>query len=234
MAILTNPHTMMTSTKRDITIVLTLQAILVILFIVFGKYGTTSEETLYPMFQDVHVMIFVGFGFLMTFLRKYGFSAVGFNFLLAALMVQWALLCNGFYDLDENTKIPLSIFSLLKADIASAAVLISMGAVLGKTSYIQLLVMGFIEVAVFSSNLYLGEEVFKVSDAGASIFVHVMGAYFGLAVSYVLCRNKNKTEQQNSLEGSSYTSDLFAMIGLSSAFYEAAASKFNEHAFFFL
>ena len=25
----------------------------------------------YSMFQDIHVMIFIGFGFLMTFLRKY-------------------------------------------------------------------------------------------------------------------------------------------------------------------
>ena len=26
----------------------------------------------YAMFQDIHVMIFVGFGFLMTFLKRYG------------------------------------------------------------------------------------------------------------------------------------------------------------------
>lgn len=26
----------------------------------------------YSMFQDIHVMIFVGFGFLMTFLKRYG------------------------------------------------------------------------------------------------------------------------------------------------------------------
>lgn len=52
-----------------------------------------------------------------------------------------------------------------------------------------------------------------MADAGGSIFVHVMGAYFGLGVSYVLCRNKKGSEVQNSLEGSSYTSDLFAMIG---------------------
>ncbi|CAF4430389.1 unnamed protein product, partial [Adineta steineri] len=38
----------------------------------------------YSMFQDIHIMIFIGFGFLMTFLRKYGFSAVGYNFLVAA------------------------------------------------------------------------------------------------------------------------------------------------------
>ncbi|KAF2901794.1 hypothetical protein ILUMI_04390 [Ignelater luminosus] len=148
----------------------------------------------------------------MTFLRRYGFSSVGFNFLLASLMVQWSILCRGFYHL-EDTKISISVLSLLKADIAAAAVLISMGAVLGQTSYVQLLVMGFVEIAVFCANEYLGVEVFKVSDAGASIFVHVMGAYFGLAVSYVLCRNKKGSEVANTLEGSNYTSDLFAMIG---------------------
>ena len=41
----------------------------------------------YPMFQDVHVMMFIGFGFLMVFLKRYGYSAVGFNFFLAALAI---------------------------------------------------------------------------------------------------------------------------------------------------
>ena len=52
-----------------------------------------------------------------------------------------------------------------------------------------------------------------MSDAGGSIFVHAFGAYFGLAVSYVLGRKKNALNGENPLEGSSYTSDLFAMIG---------------------
>lgn len=41
-------------------------------------------------------MIFVGFGFLMTFLQRYGYSGVGFNFLLAAFGIQWALLLQGW------------------------------------------------------------------------------------------------------------------------------------------
>ena len=53
-------------------------------------------------------------------------------------------------------------FSLVRADIAAASVLISMGAVLGKTSYIQLIMMGIIEIAAFTANSYLGSKVFKV------------------------------------------------------------------------
>lgn len=62
-------------------------------------------------FQDVHVMIFVGFGFLMTFLKRYSFSGVGFNFLIAAFGLQWALLMQGwFHHLDLTTgKITIGV-----------------------------------------------------------------------------------------------------------------------------
>ena len=68
------------------------------------------------MFQDVHVMIFVGFGFLMTFLRRYGYSSVGFNLLLAALVLQWGTLTNGLFGFiqisdqrDDGEDIPYKI-----------------------------------------------------------------------------------------------------------------------------
>ena len=41
-------------------------------------------------------MIFIGFGFLMTYLCRYGYSAVGLNFFLASLIVQWAMIVRGF------------------------------------------------------------------------------------------------------------------------------------------
>lgn len=61
------------------------------------------------MFQDVHVMIFIGFGFLMTFLKRYGFSSVGVNLLLAAFGLQWGLLMQGIWHLDDG-KIKINIF----------------------------------------------------------------------------------------------------------------------------
>lgn len=41
-------------------------------------------------------MIFIGFGFLMTFLKKYGFGAVSYNLLLSAITIQWGTLLNAW------------------------------------------------------------------------------------------------------------------------------------------
>ena len=52
-----------------------------------------------------------------------------------------------------------SVFSLIGAEFAAAAVLISFGAVLGKVSALQLLVMAVVEVVLFQVNEYV---VFKI------------------------------------------------------------------------
>jgi len=163
----------------------------------------------YPMFQDVHVMIFIGFGFLMTFLKRYGYGAVGFNFLVAAFVLQWATLMLGFRDLHHG-KIVINITSMLTADFAAAAVLISFGAVLGKASPLQLIIMSFIEIICFAANEHIGVAILGAVDMGGSMFVHTFGAYFGLAVARVLYRKEASESYKN---GSNYHSDLFSMIG---------------------
>lgn len=54
-------------------------------------------------------MIFIGFGFLMTFLQRYGFSSVGFNFLIAAFALQWATLMQGFFHGMHDGKIQIGV-----------------------------------------------------------------------------------------------------------------------------
>uniref|UniRef100_A0A8C2A842 Rh family, B glycoprotein (gene/pseudogene) n=1 Tax=Cyprinus carpio TaxID=7962 RepID=A0A8C2A842_CYPCA len=167
----------------------------------------------YPSFQDVHVMIFVGFGFLMTFLQRYGFSSVGFNFLIAAFSLQWATLMQGFFHGLHHGKIHVGVTSMINADFCTGSVLISFGAVLGKTSPVQLLVMAIFEVTLFAVNEFILLSIFGVSanDAGGSMTIHTFGAYFGLMVTRVLYRpNLDKSKHRNS---SVYHSDLFAMIG---------------------
>lgn len=53
-------------------------------------------------------------------------------------------------------------FSLMDADFAVATVLISFGAVLGKTSPVQLLLMATLEVVFYNISLYIGSRIFEV------------------------------------------------------------------------
>ncbi|XP_051776154.1 ammonium transporter Rh type C 1-like isoform X3 [Erpetoichthys calabaricus] len=165
----------------------------------------------YPSFQDVHVMIFVGFGFLMTFLQRYSFSAVGFNFLVAAFGIQWALLMQGWFgSLDYSTgKILIGVENLINADFCVASCLIAYGGVLGKTSPVQLMIMTLIGVTLYAVEEYIILTLLNVRDAGGSMVIHIFGAYYGLAISRVLYRPKLNQEKN----GSVYHSDVFAMIG---------------------
>jgi len=223
-----------------------------------GVNGTLHETTRdakeiltdYPMFQDVHVMIFIGFGFLMTFLKKYGLSAVSLNMLCAVVCLQWSTLVIGFFHFHEReiqpeilapngsvvqerltrNVIELSLTSLLTADFASAAVLISFGVVLGKTSPLQLILMALIEIVLFVANEVLGRNVFGAIDAGDTIFVHLFGAYFGLAVSRVMYHRKYEGSEK---QGSSRSSDMFSMVGTIFLWmfwpsFNAAAAKHGE------
>ncbi|XP_062556868.1 ammonium transporter Rh type B-like, partial [Armigeres subalbatus] len=165
----------------------------------------------FPDFQDIHVMIFIGFGFLMTFLKRYGFSATGLNLLVAAVAIQLALIMRGCYAMKDG-KIPISLDSLIGADIAAASVLISMGALLGRTTPMQLLVMTVFEMTIFAANEFLQVELMRISDVGGSITVHAFGAYFGLAVSFIL-RPSKENAKTGPMESSSYSSDITAMIG---------------------
>nr|AIC81181.1 Rh family A glycoprotein [Anabas testudineus] len=209
-------------------VALVLEVITIILFGVFAVYDDgkshghdghdgQSNEThaekamdLYPMFQDVHVMIFIGFGFLMTFLKRYGFSSVGINLLLAAFGLQWGLLMQGIWHLKDG-KIKVNIFKIINADFSTATVLISFGAVLGKTSPVQLLIMTILEITIFSVNEHLVANILGANDVGASMIIHAFGAYFGLAVARVLYRPGLRNGHEN--DGSVYHSDMFAMIG---------------------
>ncbi|XP_022107423.1 ammonium transporter Rh type B-like isoform X2 [Acanthaster planci] len=230
------PNRKMAWTRGKLTLLLlVLQVVFLVLFGVLveydpsadarkksGGHGEAEGENLagfsnqvdlyYPMFQDVHVMMFIGFGFLMTFLKKYGYGSAGFNFLIAAFVLEWATLMRGFLELavKGEDKIHVNIQSMLTADFTSAVVLISFGAVLGKTSPVQLIVMAFFEVVLALVNEHIGLEIFGTVDVGGSMFVHVFGAYFGLAVARVLARDAT---EDNENEGATYHSDIFSLIG---------------------
>jgi len=197
-----------------------LELIIILIFITCtelsaeGKVGGGGASNMnYALFQDVHVMIFIGFGFLMTFLKSHSWTAVGFNFLVAAFSIQLGFIFQSWWHniLDDNhKKFVLNTLTLTEADFSAAAVLISFGAVLGKLNALQLVVMAVFELFFFSININLGLVEFKVADVGGSVFVHAFGSFFGLAVTKVLSPPSTKDHPKC---GDSYNSNLFAMIG---------------------
>lgn len=200
------------------------EILMIILYAVFGSYkfhhssdpadleSQVIDRNRYPYFQDVHVMIFVGFGFLMTFLRKFGYSSLGLTFLISVLAIQLhPLLFTIWQTLFDNFAfvIQMDISALVTSDFAAGAILISFGALLGKTSPLQMLIISVFESVFYSLNEKL-VFVFKISDIGGSMVIHTFGAFFGLGCSKALENIKSQSHPDNTAV---YHSDMFAMIG---------------------
>jgi ammonium transporter Rh len=133
---------------------------------------STTKGSQYPMFQDTHVMMAIGFGFLYTGMRRYAWSGVGINYLLCACTFQWAILCDGFWKnivslhhAKPAFKIPLDLHAVINADYAVATVLISFGALIGRLSPTQAVWMSFVETIFCTAIVAIGATL-GVSDAG--------------------------------------------------------------------
>ncbi|POM75007.1 Ammonium Transporter (Amt) Family [Phytophthora palmivora] len=155
---------------------------------------TVSTLNYYPFYMDVHVMIYIGFGFLMTFLRKYSMSAVSYELSASVLLLKWGINCDRYNDQLlgslETIQSPLGgICSSCDSEVAW---------------------MTFLEIIFYALNEYLVLEELKVSDAGGSMVIHTFGAFFGLAVTIML---GVPTEIDQVHNRSRYHSDVFAMIG---------------------
>lgn len=166
---------------------------------------------------------FIGFGYLMTFMKTYGLGAVGFTMLLTAMALQWYPFCESFFhQIYNNYNYPekeswhfvnIDIYALMNALFGVSAVLISFGAVIGKIKPTQLIIMAIMELVFHAFNyevILVG--AIQVSDVGGTYADHMFGAYFGLAVAMVLT-GSNEMYHQRVSPATGYAYDLFSLIG---------------------
>lgn len=180
-----------------------------------GDESTKELSSSYPLFQDVHVMAFVGFGFLYTYLKAHSWSSFALNFFLGAFTIEFSLLTLAFWEcvfVGHWEVIELNLSWMINADFAAATVMVSFGAVAGKLSVPQYLMLTICETIICSLNYRLDELTLHAIDAGGSMYIHSFGAFFGASAAWVLhyhegeqCKDKNNS--------SSYTSNTFAFIG---------------------
>uniref|UniRef100_A0AAQ4PXT8 Rh blood group, D antigen n=1 Tax=Gasterosteus aculeatus aculeatus TaxID=481459 RepID=A0AAQ4PXT8_GASAC len=175
------------------------------------KADGTTFSSFYPEFQDVNAMVILGFGFLCTFLVRYGYSATGFNLLVAVMAIQWAIILRGMESWYYRGKIRVDLRSLVVAEMCTASALISIGAVLGKTNPVHLVLIGLLEVSGFVLNEWLLQVLLKVPTENSIMLLHVFGAFFGLTLTWILFREgslqpfeKEKFDRQTG---------LFSMLG---------------------
>uniref|UniRef100_A0A8C7C5X3 Ammonium transporter AmtB-like domain-containing protein n=1 Tax=Neovison vison TaxID=452646 RepID=A0A8C7C5X3_NEOVI len=148
---------------------LMLEAALVVIFFFFTSYDTLSQDPpkqlmrTFRVFQDVTIVAALGFGFLNLSLRRYGWSSVAFNLFLLALGVQWAVLMDGFLDQHFQNKVVIKLSRIKLATMSAMSVLISVGAVLGKTNLLQLTLMALVEVTVFVTMMMIDRHYLNVS-----------------------------------------------------------------------
>ena len=142
----------LTLSKSFGVVVLVLQLVLVLAFAVLavspatGKHDEPASPQLYNYYVGVALMMLVGFGYLMTFLRWYGLGAVGLTMLVATLGAQVSLLVE---PLLIGDAVEVGILALLRSNFAVAAFLISFGGLIGKTSPLQLVVLVVLETVFY-------------------------------------------------------------------------------------
>jgi len=88
--------------------------------------------------------------------------------------------------------------------------MISFGAVLGKVTPFQLLLMAVIETVLFWVNIRVSLVTLGAHDVGGGLSIHTYGAFFGLAVSASFSKASSLNHPDNA---SSYTSDITSLAG---------------------
>jgi len=193
--------------------------------------GTFNRvDNFFTFYTNIALWVFIGLGFLMSYLKKYGYSAVGDAFMLSAFSIQWSVLVMGFFNnssLDVHvdgwgwTRIGLGFDSFIWSLYGCTVVLIAVGATLGKTSPLQQLLLATVLIPLFGLNHFIGNHLLHaVYDLGGSIFVWTFGSFFGVAFSFAFSKvlsassnNMHKINKDDEDNESRYDSDLFSIFG---------------------
>jgi len=165
---------------------------------------------------SIHIlaMLLVGFGFLMVFVKKYGYSATTGTYLVVATGVPLYMLLRSWGGLSADPVAPSGISALLLAEFGCASALIAMGAVLGRLRLHQYALLAALLVPSYMLNEWLvldgGLGITRgFVDSAGSIIIHAFGAYFGLGLAIALTRK----EQRELTATADATSDRFSMLG---------------------
>ena len=185
-----------------------------------NRYGgenaanAAENQFMYQKSIDVLLMLLIGFGFLMVFVRKYGYTSITTTFLMVALSLPLYMLVRPYLWGSASALTATNISMLLFAEFAAASLLIAIGGPLGRINTSQSLLIGALFTPLYALNewlLFSGTVIpaGAVLDTAGSISIHAFGAYFALGLIIMLTAKRDRGVQVET----SKRSNQFAMLG---------------------
>jgi ammonium transporter Rh len=209
------------STKKWAVVFLIISIIIgIALLPQLNEYGTESamtaaeNEFMYEKSIHIMVMLLMGFGFLMVFVRKYGYTSVTATYLVVALSLPLYMLLRPYLWGPAADISIANISMLLFAEFAAASLLIAIGGTLGRVNTYQYLIIGSLFTPLYALNEWLLFSGVLIPtgaflDTAGSIMIHAFGAYFALGMIIMLT---SKKEREIKVE-TSKRSNEFALLG---------------------
>lgn len=164
--------------------------------------------------MHIMAMLMIGFGFLMVFVRRHGYSSVTATYILVSIAIPLYIYLKGKGFFGEQFDVHID--KLLFAEFAAASLLIAVGAPLGRLKMKQYVLMALLFIPCYMLNEWiLVDNGFglipkgQFIDTGGSILIHAFGAYFGLGV---IVRMTTKEDFDKEVE-STKVSNQFSMLG---------------------
>lgn len=209
------------------------QIALVFLYIIFMDFtrrpAVVSAEivgaperhnNLFNFWVHIAFLVFLGFGLLLGFLRKYNYTSIGLTFLVSAFAFLWALLFNGFFDWahEEGSKIDLESDNIILALYATASTVIAYGALAGRLNALQTVFVAFWAVFLYCLNYWLVVVEVGARDFGGALTIHWFAALFGFAASLISGINDTEKYTASGAPGQnnqrpSYFGETLTLVG---------------------
>src|SRR3990170_5695666 len=165
-----------------------------------GAMTTAENEFMYEKSIHILVMLLMGFGFLMVFIRKYGYISITATYLAVALSLPLYMLVRPYLWGSAADMSIANISMLLFAEFAAASLLIAMGGPLGRVNTSQYLLIGLLFTPLYTFNewlLFSGTVIpaGTLLDTAGSISIHAFGAYFAVGLIVMLTAKKDSEVQ---------------------------------------
>ena len=182
------------------------------------KVDELTLQKNFKLFQEINIMIFLGFGFLRSFLKHHSWFSMGLTFMAGVLSFEFglfSLICwSGAFKKNWNDG-EFSFKYFLNSNYNCATIVISLGAILGKLSIPQYFVFILLETIFCTINSILLRQEMHIIDIGRALIVHLFAAAFGgiFSLAYFITKDERERIKINPHLGSNYNSNIFALFG---------------------